>query len=182
MRSRDAHLELATSAVAAFLFLTLPACGSPETDAAPEASSRETAAVSGRESSSPAAAAVCDLVLPAQSELLAAFGSSDPVQEAGGIVSSECRFNLGRAGFLKVERAPAATPSVAAWASSHDAQSSPAPEVGRDAVFVDDPLQPHVVFAYGDRVWDVGGEYDEGTPPRDALIRTARIVQGLLER
>lgn len=186
MRKCHADSNLLTSMVAPVLLLALAACGSSESElgsAETAAASEESAAraVDG-ESRDVATVAVCDLVLPGQTELLAAFGSTDPLKEAGGITSSECRFNLGRVGFLKVERAPAIMPSVAAWASSYDAASSPAPEVGSEAVYIEDPLQPHVVFAYGGRIWDVGGEYGEGSPPRDALVETALLVRKLLER
>jgi len=139
--------------------------------------------------------AVCDIVEPARDRLLAAFGSSVPFYESGTeFTDNSCVFRLeypwgpdqpdSRA-FLYFERAPAIKTRVEQRAEELDGPRTPIPSLGETAVAIEDPLglQPHVIFEFGGRVYDVYGEYDpltEGSAPVDALIGVAEIFLELL--
>lgn len=92
---------------------------------------------------------------------------------------SECIVRGRDTGFVRVAVAPAITGSVAMHVRAFDAETSPAPEVAPDAVFVDVSLQPHVVFSMGALIIDVDAEAIEA-PNRQTMIALATRVREIL--
>lgn len=137
---------------------------------------------------------VCDLVEPVVDDLVAAFGVGIPVTEEGAYArgENECFIDfsdeLVPAGELSeahiwVKRLPAIHSEVDAAADTVGiGEPSPAPEVADDALVFDDGSMGIVLFAVGDRVYEVSASYpydDTGagaTPIADAVVAVAQVV------
>lgn len=137
---------------------------------------------------------VCDLVEPVVDDLVAAFGVGIPVTDEGAYArgEGECFIDFSDesvpAGELSeahiwVKRLPAIHSEVDAAADTVGiGEPSPAPEVADDALVFDDGSMGIVLFAVGDRVYEVSASYpydDTGagaTPIADAVVAVAQVV------
>lgn len=97
-------------------------------------------------------------------------------------MAGECHVRGQDAAFVQVILAPAIVPSVAMQASGYDTPAVAAPELGEQAVVVEDPVQPRAIFRVRGQIIDVGIE-NSGHPPDAATIRQAgSMVRDALEK
>lgn len=122
---------------------------------------------------------LCDAIEPHREELASIVGFEPDPERALSVMSSECVVRGAGGSFARVSLLPALVPSVALHVQSFDAEASAAPELGPDAMFVDDALQPHVAFAMGPLFIDVDAEHVE-TPSRETMIALALRVREIL--
>ena len=165
--------------------LGLCACGADKQD--PAETSRSAGAAAENESSSPsgsdryerASFVLCPALEAHRAELAAIVGfeERDPARPIEG-VGRQC-FIRGEYSHVSIELAPAFYRSILMQGGGNDADTSPAPEFGDYAVFVDAISQPHVVFPLGDLFIDVGAEASE-KPTRETMIELATRVRELL--
>jgi len=81
----------------------------------------------------------------------------DPDRAVQGI-AGQCFVRGESGGFIGIELAPAAVPSIAMQAEGYDSESRPAPDLGSEAAIIADGLQPHVIFRVRGQIIDVGAE------------------------
>lgn len=94
--------------------------------------------------------------------------------------SRKCFIRGSGGDFIGVESLPALVKSIEAYAESFDGSSSAVPNLGSDAVFIDDVSQPHVAFRMGSRIINVSAEYIE-KPDQDTMVTLATRVHEILE-
>ncbi len=122
---------------------------------------------------------LCDAIEPGHYRELADIVGFE-ADEWGAQFRTECIVKGARVAFARVKLQPAMAPSAEAVAKqSYDGDATPAPELGDDAWFVDDGLQPHVIFAMGPLVLDVSAE-SEQTPDRGTMIELALRIRDIL--
>lgn len=123
---------------------------------------------------------LCPALEPHRDELasIVGFVEKDPARELA-VFDSECIVHGDHGAFARVSLAPAFTRSIQMHIGGFDAESSAAPELGPDAMFVDGRLQPHVVFSMGKLIIDVDAENIE-TPSRETMIELATRVREIL--
>lgn len=94
--------------------------------------------------------------------------------------SRQCFIRGNGRDFIGVEMPPAIINSVQRRATeSFDGTASPAPEVGDDAMYVEDISQPRVIFSMGSILIDVQAEYTK-TPDRNTMVTLASRVRDIL--
>jgi hypothetical protein len=93
---------------------------------------------------------------------------------------NECFIRGEDAAFVGIQLAPAIVPSVDMQASGYDAESTPAPDLGREAVFIGDQLQPHVIFRLMGHIIDVGIEQSMGSPDEATMIEAGKLIRDAL--
>lgn len=122
---------------------------------------------------------LCPALEPHREELASILGFEQDAERDLAGLGSECILRGTDHGFVSVALPPAVIRSVSMHVDGFDAETSPAPELGPEAVFVDATLQPHVVFMLGPLIIDVGAESRE-TPSRETMIELATRVREIL--
>lgn len=112
-------------------------------------------------------------------ELASIIGFEQDAERPISAFSGECVLYGDHGAFVRVSRAPTVEPSIAFHVSGFEAELSPVPELGPDAVFVDDGRQPHVVFSIGPLIIDVDARNVE-TPSRETMMQLASRVREIL--
>lgn len=121
----------------------------------------------------------CPALEDHREELASIIGFEQDAERPISAFSGECALYGDHGAFVRVSRAPSVEPSVAFHVSGFEADVSPAPQLGPDAVFVDDRRQPHVVFSIGPLIIDVDAKNVE-TPSRETMIELASRVREIL--
>ncbi len=99
------------------------------------------------------------------------------VQELVG----ECFIRGEEAEFVSVALAPAFMSSVSMQAAGYEGNQAAVPALGADAVLIQDPLQPHVIFPLLGQIIDVGVEgYGATTPSTASVMAVATAVRDAL--
>ena len=184
MNDKEYNVRARTWLILVGLF-GLCACGADKQD--PAATSRsagaaaesESSRASGSERYERASFVLCPALEAHRAELAAIVGfeERDPARPIEG-VGRQC-FIRGEYSHVSIELAPAVYRSILMQGGAYDADTSPAPELGNHALFIDALRQPHVVFPLGDLFINVGAEASE-KPTRETMIQLATRVRELL--
>lgn len=118
----------------------------------------------------------CPALEDHREELASIIGFEQDAERPISAFSGECALYGDHGAFVRVSRAPTVEPSIAFHVSGFEAEVSPAPELGPEAVFVDDGSQPRVVFSIGPLIIDVDAMNVE-TPSRETMIQLASRVR-----
>lgn len=121
----------------------------------------------------------CPALEDHRAELASIVGFEQDGDRPISAFSGECALYGDHGAFVRVSRAPSVEPSIAFHVSGLEADVSSAPQLGPDAVFVDDRRQPHVVFSIGPLIIDVDAKNVE-TPSRETMIQLASRVREIL--
>lgn len=126
---------------------------------------------------------LCPAIEEHMDELAAIVGFEvDPEQLGVEAFFGECMINGVEGGdFARVQlaRGPESTPAM--YREKYEAPASSAPELGDEAVFIDDWNQPRVLFLLGGLIIDVDAALlYEGPPSRDTMIAFAQRVAEIL--
>lgn len=122
---------------------------------------------------------LCPALEGHREEIASIVGFEPDPERALSAITGECIVHAEEIGFARVSLAPAIVPSIAMYAEGFDAEAKPAPELGSNAVFIDAPMQPHVVFSMGSLIIDVDAENIE-KPSRETMIELATRVREIL--
>lgn len=122
---------------------------------------------------------LCPTLEGHREELASIVGFEPDLERELSAIPGECIVHAEDIGFARVTLPPAAMRSIAMYVGGFDAEASPAPELGSDAVFIDASMQPHVVFSMGPLIIDVDAESID-TPSRETMIELARRVREIL--
>lgn len=123
---------------------------------------------------------LCPALEDHQEELAGIVGFERDAERGLQVLGNECIVRGEDAGFARVTLVPAFTRrSIQMYIGGFDAETSPAAELGPDALFVHSNLQPHVVFPMGELIIDVEAENLEA-PSRETMIELARRVREIL--
>lgn len=122
---------------------------------------------------------LCPVIEEHKNELASIVGFTADSDRSVETFRFECNIHGESGSLVKVQLAPAFTSSIAMHASGYEDPSSAAPELGNDALYVDAPMQPHVIFHMGDLIIDVGAEALDA-PNRATMIELAERVRDLL--
>jgi hypothetical protein len=169
------------------LAITLVSCGGGRDDATHESSVADSGSQSSTvepEATAPAgltreSLVLCPALEPHQDELASIVGFKRDTERALAGVGMECVIRGEYVAFIRVAVAPAFTPSITMHAGGYEGKASPAPELGSGAVFIEDGIQPHVVFAMDQLIIDVDAENID-TPYRDTTINLAARIREIL--
>jgi hypothetical protein len=126
---------------------------------------------------------LCPVIEEHKDELAAIVGFEvDPEQPGVAIGSFECYIDGVEGGdFARVQLGRGFESTPAMYSEGFEAPASPAPELGDEAVFIDDWNQPRVIFLLGGLIVDVDASLVYGGPPsRDTMIAFAQRVAELL--
>jgi hypothetical protein len=93
---------------------------------------------------------------------------------------SECVVRGEQNGRITIAMPPAIIQSIAMHAGGYDAEPSPVPELGPDAVYLAVRTQPHVVFPLLGHIIDVGAEGAIDPPDQATMVALAKLVRDTL--
>lgn len=124
---------------------------------------------------------LCPAIEGIADDLAARVGfQRDPERSIAGI-GAECFVRAMDFGWIRVAIPPAMIRTIGMQAEGYESPSSPAPELGENAVFVNAQLQPHVIFELLGQIIDVGVEHaGTGAPDRATVIAVAEMVRDAL--
>lgn len=129
---------------------------------------------------------LCRVLEEHKDELAAIVGFEADPERGVETFSDECNIRGSEPGnFARVQLVPNFTPSILFHIEGYEGLKMPAPELGAEAVSIENDFQPDVVLLLGDFIIDVDAEvidYETGltAPPSDAMIAYAARVRDLL--
>jgi hypothetical protein len=185
MRRRESRNARHSYLVVAAAPLLLIGCGSGTDDAATDTAGESTAPATRTPAAPAQQTTTSEFVLCPAFETVAA----DLAELLGfeldadrGVQSSprECFVRGTQAEFVSLALAPAFIQSVTMQASGYEGSASAAPELGATALWIDAPLQPHVIFELDDRILDLGVELSMDAPDRTRVIEAAALTRDAL--
>lgn len=152
--------------------------GQPATEEGGKAAAPETS------STAPAGPArdsfiLCPALEQHRDELASIIGFEQDAERAIDGFGSECNIRGDHGAFIRVALAPSYARSISMHVGGYDSEPSPAPELGHDAVFIANGIQPHVVFPMSSLIIDVDSESIQ-TPSRETMIELALRVREIL--
>lgn len=152
--------------------------GTSATDVAPAGGADAAATTS--EGFTRATFVLCEAIEPHREELASIVGFTQDADRDLGIMRSECVIHGDEGGtFARVSLLPALMSSVAQAVQRYEGEAVAVTEVTPDAMFVDVPGQPHVIFSMGPLLIDVDAENVE-VPSRTTMVDLARRVHAIL--
>lgn len=153
-------------------------CGGGTEDAGATARAESDAPPARQEAS--ADFVLCPAFETVAGDVAAALGFELDAERGVQATPRECFVRGTEAEFVSIALAPAIIQSVTMQASGYEGSVAAAPELGATAVYIDAPLQPHVIFELDGRVLDLGAELSMSAPDRERMIEAALLTRDAL--